>query len=64
MMRQARFHELRLSSNGRDVFTRFGRTDPKNFDWRANKRTRFESKEEALKFCEAEKVEFWSTTAG
>ena len=54
-----RFHELRISSNGRDVFTRFGRTDLKNYDWKANKRTRFAEPDEAHKYCHAQKAEFW-----
>lgn len=55
--RTTRFHELRISSNGLVVFARFGRIDLRHSDYRANKKTHFDSREEALRYCEVQRDE-------
>jgi len=61
----ARFHELRISFDGRAVFTRWGRPGvTNNYAWRANKKTRFATKEEALVYCRNLKAQWLSAPEG
>lgn len=54
-----RFHELRISSDGRAVFARWGRPGvTNNYAWRANKKMRFALKEDALAYCRSQKAEY------
>jgi hypothetical protein len=47
-----RFHELRLSADGRAVYERWGRPGVSaNYGWYANRKVSFSSREEALAFC-------------
>ena len=50
-----RFHELRLSADGRCVYTRWGRVDKPLY--RANKKSRYNTKEEALHHFHTERNE-------
>lgn len=53
-----RFFELRLSSDNRAVYTRWGRPGiSNNYAWRANKKQRFATREEAVGFCQNSKAE-------
>ena len=50
-----RFHELRLSADGRSVYTRWGRADKPIY--RANKKSRYHSKDDALNHSHTERLE-------
>jgi hypothetical protein len=54
-----RFFELRISCDGRTVFTRWGRPGvTSNYATRANRKTRFASREDALEHCREQKAEY------
>ena len=53
-----RFFELRLSSDSRAVYARWGRPGiSNNYAWRANKKTRFATRDEAEAYCQNTKAE-------
>jgi len=53
-----RFLEVRVSSDGRVVYLRWGRPGlSNNYAWRANKKTRFATREEALQHCQSVKAQ-------
>jgi predicted DNA-binding WGR domain protein len=57
-----RFHELRLSADSCTVYQRWGRTNKQVY--RANKKSRHASKEDALAFCASLRTENFNTSKG